>query len=157
MSDRKEQEEVLEIFKKINRETGWRIGFVYKELKEKWGWVEQISPTQYAQTHTAARKAKEAQDAHQTMLREQARNSISTQSFDFAPTSSNGSAGPSPPQQQTTPAMKRPPSGIPNPMYAKADFSLPQHPYQNFYVAPNINYGQQQAGHMFYNSTTAFS
>ena len=33
--------------------------------------------------------------------------------------------------------MRKMPQGILNPMYAKADFNLPQHPYQNFYVAPN--------------------
>ena len=33
--------------------------------------------------------------------------------------------------------MRKLPQGIMNPMYAKADFNLPQHPYQNFWVAPN--------------------
>ncbi|KAI6862938.1 hypothetical protein KC334_g20647, partial [Hortaea werneckii] len=50
-----------------------------------------------------------------------------------------------PPAQQQ---QKHPPAGIPNPMYAKADFNLPQHPYQNYYVAPNSGSfsGQQQNG-----------
>lgn len=36
-------------------------------------------------------------------------------------------------------AVSRPrlPSGILNPMLAAADFSMPQHPYQSYYVAPN--------------------
>lgn len=38
LNDRREQEEVLEIFTKIKKETGWQVNFVYKELKEKWGW-----------------------------------------------------------------------------------------------------------------------
>ena len=38
------------------------------------------------------------------------------------------------------------PSGILNPMYAKADFNLPQHPYQDVYVAPSSGYGHPQGG-----------
>ncbi|KAF2721555.1 hypothetical protein K431DRAFT_209979, partial [Polychaeton citri CBS 116435] len=112
LTDRREQEEVLQIFDKINKETGWRIGFVYKELKEKWGWNDyQPSPEQYAQTHQAAREVKEAQS--QTQRQQQKASAPSAAS-----------------------AMKRPPAGIPNPLYAQADFNLPQHPYQNVYVAP---------------------
>src|SRR5271168_1763119 len=36
--DRREQEEVLEIFDRIRRETGWKIRFLHNELREKWGW-----------------------------------------------------------------------------------------------------------------------
>ncbi|KPI38677.1 uncharacterized protein AB675_4220 [Cyphellophora attinorum] len=35
---RREQDEVLEIFEKIKKETGWRVDFIGNELKEKWGW-----------------------------------------------------------------------------------------------------------------------
>jgi hypothetical protein len=35
---REAQEEVLGIFDKIIKETGWRIGFLKSELHEKWGW-----------------------------------------------------------------------------------------------------------------------
>lgn len=38
LTERREQEEVLDIFTKIKKETGWRVNFIYKELKEKWGW-----------------------------------------------------------------------------------------------------------------------
>lgn len=34
----REQEEVLEIFERIKKETGWRVAFINEELKEKWGW-----------------------------------------------------------------------------------------------------------------------
>ena len=33
-----EQEEVLEIFEKIKKETGWRVAFIGDDLKAKWGW-----------------------------------------------------------------------------------------------------------------------
>ena len=36
---RREQEEVIEIFTRINKETGWRIQFIIDELREKWGWT----------------------------------------------------------------------------------------------------------------------
>ena len=39
------------------------------------------------------------------------------------------------------------PSGIPNPMYARADFGQPIHPYQNYYVAPQHQPGGQSFNH----------
>ncbi len=39
------------------------------------------------------------------------------------------------------------PSGIPNPMYARADFGQPIHPYQNYYVAPQHHPGGQSFNH----------
>ncbi|KXL49254.1 hypothetical protein M433DRAFT_62435 [Acidomyces richmondensis BFW] len=133
LTDRREQEEVLQIFERINKETGWRIGFVYKELKEKWRWNEEPSAHQLAQTHTAARQQKEAQDDQKRQLHEQGHT-----------------LQPTPQSQHTTPAQKLP-AGIPNPMYKQADFNLPQHPYQNFYVAPNNHFGHSQGGGMYYN------
>lgn len=163
LTDRREQEEVLGIFDKINKETGWRIGFIYKELKEKWGWNEEPSPQQFAQTHTAARQQKEAQETQQRQLQEQAQAAQSMQlqqgfGGDFGQHQQNMQTmqqAPLPPPQpiQPTPKpppQKKPPAGIPNPMYAKADFSLPQHPYQNHYVAPNV-FANQQGGGMYYN------
>ncbi|ETN41841.1 uncharacterized protein HMPREF1541_03778 [Cyphellophora europaea CBS 101466] len=35
---KREQEEVLDIFDKIKKETGWRVAFINDALKEKWGW-----------------------------------------------------------------------------------------------------------------------
>ncbi|EXJ84571.1 hypothetical protein A1O3_05241 [Capronia epimyces CBS 606.96] len=35
---RREQEEVLEIFDRIKKETGWRVTFIHDDLKDKWGW-----------------------------------------------------------------------------------------------------------------------
>jgi hypothetical protein len=162
LTDRAEQEEVMRVFEKINKETGWRIGFVYKDLKEKWGWGEEPSAHQFAQTHTAARQAKEAQEAQQRQLQEQAqaaqeyqsRFSQQQQGYQSlnlpmpqhpAPQSLGPTLTPTTSIPNQTPSKagagggggKSMPQGIPNPMYAKADFNLPQHPYQNFYVAPN--------------------
>ena len=41
---RKEQEEVLQTFQKIKQETGWRVDFLHKELKGKWGWENPVPP-----------------------------------------------------------------------------------------------------------------
>lgn len=176
LTDRREQEEVLQIFDKINKETGWRIGFVYKELKERWGWNEEPSPQQFAQTHTGAKQAQETQRQLQEQAQAAQQNMQQLQQgFDFAQQQQSNSMPPNmqqmpnqapqqpppqtmqptPQQQQTNTPMKRPPAGIPNPMYAKADFSLPQHPYQNFYVpaaaAAGGFAGNAQGGGTYYN------
>ncbi|CCX07394.1 Similar to Transcriptional regulatory protein moc3; acc. no. Q9UT46 [Pyronema omphalodes CBS 100304] len=38
LTDRTEQEEVLTIFERIKKDTGWQINFVLKDLRQKWGW-----------------------------------------------------------------------------------------------------------------------
>jgi hypothetical protein len=163
LTDRKEQEEVLTVFEKINKETGWRIGFVYKELKEKWGWNEEATAEQVAQTHAAKERERQAsvvsqfqQQQQQAEQQRQASLSQMTQGWNsqMSPTTSNGfqrQSSHTPQQRQSsqqaatpTPQQAPPPVpqqkkkgmpvGIPNPMYAKADFSLPQHPYQQYYV-----------------------
>ncbi|KAF7903446.1 uncharacterized protein EAF01_006495 [Botrytis porri] len=105
---RREQEEVLTIFEKIRKETGWRVGFLHKELKTKWGWPDETTPQQQMMPQV---------------------NSLSQ----FFP--SNTPA----PTSNLPPAPARPsiPSGILNPLLKTADFSLPNHPYQQHYQPPN--------------------
>ncbi|KAJ9644488.1 hypothetical protein H2199_003451 [Coniosporium tulheliwenetii] len=115
LTNRREQEEVLQIFEKIRQETGWRVGFLNKELKDKWGWPEepqQPPPPQSLQTPPSQ------QPQHITNIMQTAPQLQPLQPFQ-------------------APSSRRPPAGIPNPLYAAADFSLPQHPYQSYYVAPN--------------------
>lgn len=38
LTERREQDEVLQIFRRITNETGWRVNAVYAELKKCWGW-----------------------------------------------------------------------------------------------------------------------
>ncbi|KAG4424700.1 hypothetical protein IFR04_002233 [Cadophora malorum] len=106
---RREQDEVLEIFEKIRKETGWKVGFIGKELKAKWGW-----PSEDAQ---------QPPQVSQTSLGQ------------FYPATTQAPATSLPP----APPPPRPaiPSGILNPLLAKADFSLPNHPYQQYYQPPN--------------------
>lgn len=109
---RREQEEVLDIFDRIKKETGWRVGFLHKELRSKWGWPDETVQQQQQQ---------------QMMPRT---NSLAQ----FFPLNAQASASNLPP------APSRPlfPSGgILNPLLKTADFSLPNHPYQQYYQPPN--------------------
>ncbi|RMZ76813.1 hypothetical protein DV738_g4689, partial [Chaetothyriales sp. CBS 135597] len=38
LTDRREQEEVLQILDQVMKETGWRVAMINDDLKEKWGW-----------------------------------------------------------------------------------------------------------------------
>jgi len=146
LTERKEQEEALRIFERINRETGWRIGFVYKELKQKWNWPEDASPQQLAQTHSAAAAAQRqvSDSQHQQSSLHQLQ-----QGLEFAHQHAHGQP---PPPLPPPPSQQRPPPGISNPLYAKADFNLPQHPYQSHYVAPMTEFGQAAGAHEFFPS-----
>ncbi|KAF4627965.1 hypothetical protein G7Y89_g10185 [Cudoniella acicularis] len=106
---RREQEEVLEIFDKIKAETGWKVGFLHKELKTKWGWPSEDAP-------------------QQQMLAQ------ATSLAQFFPTNTQAPSVSLPPAPQPPRAI---PSGIPNPLLKTADFSLPNHPYQQYYQPPN--------------------
>jgi hypothetical protein len=108
---RQEQEEVLEIFEKIRKETGWKVGFLHKELKAKWGW----------QNEEALQQQMAAQQ-----------NSLAQ----FFPTTSQAPA-PATSLPPAPPPSRPMPSGILNPLLKTADFSLPNHPYQQYYQPPN--------------------
>ncbi|EHK98736.1 hypothetical protein M7I_5486 [Glarea lozoyensis 74030] len=118
---RREQEEVLEIFEKIRTETGWKVGFINKELKAKWKWQtdEQVQQQMAATQNSLAQF--------------------------FPPTTQAPPVNlpPAPPP----PARPQVPSGIPNPLLKTADFSLPNHPYQQYYQPPN----QHQQNHFTHN------
>lgn len=105
--DRHEQEEVLQVFDKIRKETGWQIGFLYNELKEKWGW-----------------------NREQALLEQQ--NSLLGGMSGISGGGLTSMSGLPP-----VPPAPKIPSGISNPLYRNADFSLPNHPYQQYYQPPN--------------------
>lgn len=112
---RREQQEVLDIFERIRKETGWRVHSLYNDLKAKWGW--------------------ETEDSSQQMMQQQT-------SLQFLQPNSLLPA-PLPPQPQQT----QMPGGILNPLLKTADFSLPNHPYQQYYQPPNQQQQQQQQNH----------
>lgn len=98
---RREQEEILKIFEKIRKDTGWKVGFLDKELRVKWGWDPE----------EAQRSGLEPTESEEQSFQATSR-SILQQSM---------------------------PSGILNPLLAKADFSLPNHPYQQYYQPPSLH------------------
>lgn len=167
LEDRRAQEEVLQIFKKIHKETGWRVDFLFTELKDKWGWNEDIRPEPFAHTQLGARLQQDAHHQHR-QLRQQMQvaehmpfqQNLSTfgtqqqQPLGVQPPAFPLDSMPPPqttyltPPQQPTPT-ERPPAGIPNPMYKEADFNMSQHPYQNVYVAPNT-FGNYHGGGLYY-------
>lgn len=114
---RREQQEVLDIFERIRKETGWRVHFMYKDLKSKWGW--------------------ELEDSAQQMAQQQ-------NSMQFLHSNSLLPAPPPPQPQQASM-----PGGILNPLLKTADFSLPNHPYQQYYQPPNHQQQQQQQHNLF--------
>lgn len=127
---RREQEEVLEIFDKIRKETGWKVGFLNKELRLKWGWPP------------------EQDEVQQQMTAQQ--NSLSQ----FFPATSQAPAPatslpPAPPQVAPRPQAFAP--GVLNPLLRSADFSLPNHPYQQYYQPPNQHqvHPQHQFAHNY--------
>jgi hypothetical protein len=103
---RREQEEVLDIFERIRKETGWRVGALYNELKAKWGWqLDESTQQEMVQQHSP---------------------------LQFFPANSLLPV-PLPSQPQQAPV----PGGILNPLLKTADFSLPNHPYQQYYQPPS--------------------
>ncbi|KAF2275557.1 uncharacterized protein EI97DRAFT_64083 [Westerdykella ornata] len=213
LDNRREQEEVLQIFDKIRQETGWRVGFLNEELKEKWGWnnpsqqqplhhqqqaQHQQQPQQHQQPHHSRTVSghihnndtlpyprqhySPAQQQHQSpqppppqhpqhhqQLHQQHQHQPQTQPLLPTPSPSHHQSPtqhhPNPTQQHHTnhaqhqhqqhqhqqhqhqqhhqhhpphqPQPRRPPQGILNPLLSSADFTMPQHPYQPHYVAPN--------------------
>jgi hypothetical protein len=127
---RDEQEEVIRIFEKVKKETGWNVTFVMKELRDKWGW-----------------------NSEEQLMRDQ--NSFNQ----FMPNvgvgvNTNLSIAPQAGQQQQQQPQQPPKmvGGILNPLLARADFSLPNHPYQAYYQPPRAHdlQGQEQYGHNYF-------
>lgn len=119
---RREQEEVLTIFDKIRKETGWRVSFLHKELKEKWGWNKEEEAFQQQQ--------QQQQNQMQAGM-------MQMPGFGFQQHHGQGSGSSLPPAPPTMPGKGAPPQGIVNPLLSKADFSAPKHPYQNYWVPPH--------------------
>ena len=125
LTSRREQEEVLTIFEKIRKETGWRVAFLRKELPEKWGWDKEEDTYQQQQ-----QQQHETQNHHQQMQA----GLMQMPGFGFQQ-QSGGNGTQLPPAPPMMP--KAPPGGIVNPLLSKADFSAPKHPYQNYWVPPH--------------------
>ncbi len=65
---REEQEEVVRIFDRIERETGWRISFISEELKQTWGWNHE---QQVLEQQQQQEQQQQASQPHQGSLLQQ--------------------------------------------------------------------------------------
>ncbi len=112
LTDRAEQTEVIAILEKISRETGWRLEKILGELKKTWAWdMPALAPTPGG--------AGQAPPALSQFFQQQSMQAAVTA------TAATSLAAPTPTRAPV------------NPMLAQADFSLPNHPYQNWYEPPN--------------------
>jgi len=128
--DRREQEEVLEIFDKIQKETGWRIGFLGKELKEKWGW-EAPPPPQLVTVQLAALQNPTPQQQYsryppQQQQRQRQQQQIHSQQLQL--------------QSRQQPSRRLP--VLVNPLMAATDLTHPYHPH--YLSVPQQQQQQQQ-------------
>ena len=151
LTDRREQEEVLQIFDKIRQETGWRVGFVNTELKQRWGWdtpqqEQQQQQAQQAQQAQQQQQVQQAQQQQQQQQQQQANGNVQdTMAYQQQPMQHAQMV-----VQQQMPPVSLPPALIQprrppafgNPLLV-ADFSMPQHPYQTHYVPANVVQQQQ--------------
>jgi hypothetical protein len=156
LTDMAEQREVISILEKIDQETGWKLGAVVKNLKRVWGW-EKMGGTGLAaqflahgaQSQSQSRQGSisgpslamassqgsgPAQGQAQTLQLQQLQLQQQRQSPPHS-TSPPGSKMPGMERAQQTVAAPRPVRNI-NPL-SFADFSLPNHPYQNWYEPPS--------------------
>ncbi|KAH8895694.1 hypothetical protein GQ53DRAFT_30951 [Thozetella sp. PMI_491] len=127
LTDRAEQSEVLSILDRINLETGWRLEKVLIDLKKTWGWSTPsmtlmpvgATPGSGAGTPSGAGHPSQAGPRQFLPQLQQQPPSIAS--------------------SMSTPSLAAPmpTRALVNPMLAQADFSLPNHPYKNFYEPPN--------------------
>jgi hypothetical protein len=153
LTDRREQEEVLQIFDKIRQETGWRVGFVNTELKQRWGWDTPQNQEQQQQQQQAQQQAQQAQQAQQQA--QQAQQAQQQQQANGHAQDVNMAYQQQMQQPQMVVQQQMPPTSLPpalmqprrppafgNPLLV-ADFTMPQHPYQTHYVPANVVQQQQ--------------
>jgi hypothetical protein len=111
LTDLHEQKEVVTILEKINADTGWRLGKILSELKKAWGW-------EGGGTSASASGAV----------------SLTAQFLGGSLPQAVITATSSAPIAVPAPVPARRPI---NPLLVQADFSLPNHPYKNWYEPPN--------------------
>jgi hypothetical protein len=130
----REQEEVLHILRRIHVESGWHLGTVTDELKKTWGWVP---GGDVSRGHTpGSMQMSMVPSMPESRAPVGGLHGLSNRVFDptgvamSAPNSfSDASAMSQAPQSQPAPSRVNP--------LSSADFSLPNHPYQNWYEPPN--------------------
>ncbi|ORY59527.1 uncharacterized protein BCR38DRAFT_58865 [Pseudomassariella vexata] len=128
LTERREQHEVVAILKNIDKETGWKLASVIKGLKVKWGW-EKTSGTGLAAHFLPPQGSRQAQGQGHTDSQTTAATPPGHMRPGFAKAQMHGHG------QAQTVVAPRPMRNV-NPL-SFADFSLPNHPYQNWYEPPS--------------------
>lgn len=141
LQDTDEQEEVLQLLTTINNETGWRLGKVHQELRSAWAKnkaskdVIQLAAPQHNQQRQMQTQMPNLQAPADTGPSSPAAGPLMA-SMPQLPVSTAPALAPAP-----VVAVPRP---VVNPLLSQADFTLPNHPYQQWYRQPNrTNYNAQ--------------
>lgn len=131
LTDLAEQQEVVAILEKIDHETGWKLSGVIQGLKKSWGWEKMGQKglvAQFLPRAGSGNKAAMGLEEHYRRM-ESIHASLTTTT---------------PLQHQmmsTVPQSRSQQLAAPRPMHVNplsfADFSLPNHPYQNWYEPPS--------------------
>lgn len=128
LADAQEQAEILTILERINSQSGWRHAMIELDLKKAWGWGWSNFPL-----------------ALSRRLSNNPPTNFAMQSMGPPLPPSILPARPITPLTPFTTRISTPPVIAPVPLKAPfnplsfADFSLPNHPYQNWYEPPNRN------------------
>ncbi|KAI1383686.1 uncharacterized protein F4822DRAFT_84891 [Hypoxylon trugodes] len=131
LTDIEEQQEVVATLERIDHETGWKLAGVIQNLKKIWGWERMGQKGLAAQFLPRANnnnKAPIGLAKHQEQMESRQNPQTAT-----------------PPQQQMMTKVSSQPApqqlAAPRPLHMNplsfADFSLPNHPYQNWYEPPS--------------------
>ncbi|KAI1134807.1 hypothetical protein F5Y05DRAFT_200827 [Hypoxylon sp. FL0543] len=130
LTDPAEQQEVVSLLEKIDHETGWKLAGIVQNLKKNWGWEKMGQKgltAQFLPRASTGHKTTTGLSKHQQRMEPIQMPQTST-----------------PPQQQMMPTVSQSgpqPLAAPRPMHVNplsfADFSLPNHPYQNWYEPPS--------------------
>ncbi|KAI0456439.1 hypothetical protein F5B21DRAFT_152442 [Xylaria acuta] len=139
LTDRAEQQEVVAILERIDRETGWKLADVVAGLKRRWAWERMEQPSLTAQllgsslppgTAMGNKQPSDRAVAGQNSSAAAAAAATPQQQMMMAP----ATAAPQQMQPVVATSAQRPVRV--NPL-SFADFSLPNHPYQNWYEPPS--------------------
>lgn len=138
LTDTAEQQEAVTTLEKIERDTGWKLAGVIQNLKRIWGWEKMGQKGLAAQfllragSNNKATMGLAKQQHHQHQHQHQQREPMKARQTT------------TPPQpQMIAPVSQSAPQQLaaPRPMHVNplnfADFSLPNHPYQNWYEPPS--------------------
>ncbi|TGJ83629.1 hypothetical protein E0Z10_g5134 [Xylaria hypoxylon] len=123
LTDYAEQQEVVAILERIDRETGWKLAGIITGLKKGWGWEKMTRPSLTSQLLVPPGNAMAGHPL------------VTTQQMMLAPAIQvPATTAPQQMQPVVTTSASRPMRV--NPL-SFADFSLPNHPYQNWYEPPS--------------------